>query len=367
MLSQNVDQLLDLASKVAWVLFAVYAVVFFARTIWLYGIVTGIIRLFSFRVLVPLLLVIGINLLSLALVFVQPQQVGVVVSIISPGGIRPQPLRAGLHLIIPFLETEVLYPISWQTYTMSIKPMEGSIQGDDSIRARTSDGQEVRLSASVIFRVDQEQAISLHIDWQNRYIEEFVRPFIRGLVRTIVSQYEVREVNSDQRADLEILLDRLIREEFAQKGLVMDQFLLRDIAFSPEYSSAVEAKQVAFEERVQTEYQAEQMRNLAGGRADAIELEAQAQSNALKLIGDALEAQDDLVTYHYVDKIAPNVRVMLLPSDNPLILPMPSLDAMAPITDSVPLTTTMSPATTAPAPSVGPSADSKRTRLNLQP
>lgn len=94
------------------------------------------------------------------------------------------------------LEDMAIYPIYWQTYTMSSSLTEGDTLGDDSIRARTSDGQEVRLDTSVIFRINTDQAVLVHIDWQARYIQDFIRPIVRGVVRTQVSQFTVKEVNS---------------------------------------------------------------------------------------------------------------------------------------------------------------------------
>jgi regulator of protease activity HflC (stomatin/prohibitin superfamily) len=326
-LSGNLDRLLHLLSNVSWVIFIAFTIIFFFWTVFKHGIKLAVIRLISYRVLLPLLITVGISLLSLALVFIEPPEVGVVVSLISPGGVRPQAFRAGLHWIIPLLEEVKIYPIYWQTYTMSGKPTEGNQIGNDSIRARTSDGQEVLLDTSVIFRLNANQVVQVHIDWQDRYAIDFVRPVVRGMVRSQVSQFTVREVNSASRKDLEIGLGRLLQDVFAEKGLTVDQFLLRDINFTEEYAHAVELKQVAFEGQEQKEYEAEQLRQLAQGKADAIEIEAQAQANALRLIADALQQHPDLVTYHYVEKLSDKIRVMLLPSNNPLILPLPSLGA----------------------------------------
>jgi regulator of protease activity HflC (stomatin/prohibitin superfamily) len=252
--------------------------------------------------------------------------VAVIVSVVSPGGIRPEPMRAGLHWIFPFLEREVFYPISWQTYTMSGKPTEGALLGDDSIRARTSDGQEVRLDCSLIFRIDPDQAVTVHIDWQNRYIEDLIRPVVRGLVRTQVSQFTVREVNSSARRDLEVTLDRLLREGFGAKGFILDQFLLRDITFTPEYALAVEHKQVALEGEEQKTHEAAQIRNLAKGRAEAIEIEALAQAKAIELFAEALKRNPNVLTYQYIEKLSPNIRAMLVPNNAPLILPLPNME-----------------------------------------
>ena len=353
MLEYDIDRLLNLIAWIVWLLFIIYSLDTFIRTAWREDLVTAIIRLFSFRVLLPFVFVVAVSLLSISLNFVQPQEVVVVISAVTSNGVRPQPLRPGIHWIIPFLERSVRYPTYWQTYTMSNSPDEGAKFGDDSIRARTSDGQEVRLDCSVIFRLDVEQAVLVHTDWQDRYIEDFVRPVIRSVIRTLVSQFKVDEVNSSARADLEVALNNYLRGEFADKGLILDQFLLRDITFTPEYATSVEEKQVALQGQVQRQYEAQQIRNLALGKADAIEIEAQAQARALKLIAEALKENPNLLTYQYVEKLAPNIRVMLVPSNSPLILPLPELE-QAMIEEPTVVTPTVSPLIT-PVPNFAPS------------
>lgn len=334
----EIDQFFQFLGVFAAALLVVHVVVFFSKTLWHEGILTAIVRLFSFKVTIPLLITVIINMIVFAVVFIRPNEVGVVVSFPSPGGVRPQPLDGGFYLIVPFSERVVKYPIAWQTYTMSSTYDEGDHLGDDSIRARTSDGQEVLLNCSVIFRVDSEQAVLLHIEWQDRYREDFVRPVTRALVRRQVSQFTVEEVNSSSRRDLEADLDRRLREEFADKGLVLDEFLLRDITFSPEYAAAIENKQVALEEQIRADYEAERMRRMARGQADAVLIEAQGRAEALDLIGNVLSENRDLLTYRYIEKLAQNIRVMLVPTDAPLILPM---DRM--LDGTTPLTPTLSP------------------------
>ncbi|HKY84667.1 MAG TPA: hypothetical protein VJ160_07565, partial [Anaerolineales bacterium] len=63
----------------------------------------------------------------------------------------------------------------------------------------------------------------------------------------------------------------------------------------------------------------------AQGRADARIIEAEAEANALELIAAALAGNPDLITYNYVLKLAPGIQVMLVPNDNPFLLPLPTL------------------------------------------
>jgi regulator of protease activity HflC (stomatin/prohibitin superfamily) len=92
----------------------------------------------------------------------------VVVSAFNPQGYRSDALTPGLHWIVPFAENVIVYPISRQTYTMSSTPGEGAVSGDDSIAARTADGQQISIDASVIFEINPEKVVQVHIAWQNR-------------------------------------------------------------------------------------------------------------------------------------------------------------------------------------------------------
>ncbi len=143
----------------------------------------------SVTLLSVLALAILLTVVSAGLVFIEPQERGVVISALSPTGYREQALEPGLRWIIPFAERVVRYPISRQTYTMSIAAQEGQIYGDDSITARTADGQEVFIDASVIFEIDPAKVVEVHIRWQDRYANELVRALTRGIIRDAVSQY----------------------------------------------------------------------------------------------------------------------------------------------------------------------------------
>jgi len=60
-----------------------------------------------------------LTIVAAGLVFIQPEERGVVISAFAEKGYREQALQPGLNWVIPFAETVVIYPISRQTYTMS--------------------------------------------------------------------------------------------------------------------------------------------------------------------------------------------------------------------------------------------------------
>ena len=296
----------------------------------------------GFTSLVIVLLVAAILLTSVGagLVFLQADEYGVVISAFAPNGYRTQALGPGLHWIIPFLESVQKYSIARQTYTMSSTASEGAVQGDDSIQARTKDGQQIFIDASVIYAVDPTQLIQLHTVWQNRYEDGVVRPVSRAAIRDAVSQFGVEEVVSTKRADLE----KTIRDEI-QKGLndnhiIMNDFLLRNIRFSDAYAAAVEQKQVAEQQAQQAKFvveqkkqEAEQARQTAQGAADAAVIAAKGAAEARLVQADAEAKANDLLSksltptllqYQYILKLAPGVQTIFVPSGNQFILPLPN-------------------------------------------
>ena len=305
---------------------------------------------------VVILLVVAAILTTLGagLVFVEASERGVVRTI-RAGGVRSDPLGPGLHWIVPVVEQVVTYSISNQSYTMSAVALEGQVQGDDSIRARTKDGQEVILDASVIYQIDPNKVVQLHIVWQNRYQDGIVRPEARGIIRDAVSQYGVEEVVSSKRVEMVQIITDELSTTLAQNNLVLLDFVLRDIHFSEGYAAAVEQKQIAEQLAQQAELtveqkrqEAEQARQVAQGQADAaviaakgaaearlIQAEAEAQANAL--VAESLRDRPELLQYQYILKLAPGVQTIFVPTGNQFILPLPNTTTPA---TAIPPTTT---------------------------
>ena len=281
------------------------------------------------------------SILSAGLVFIEPQERGIVISALNPDGYRSQVLQPGLRWIIPFFERVEIYPISRQTYTMSIVQNEGDIVGDDSISARTSDGQEIFVDASVIFEIDPQKVVQVHILWQDRYATDLVRAQSRGVIRDGVSKFGVEEIVSEKRFELVNYIESQLSEKLAENGLSLVDFVLRNITFSPEYAASVEQKQIAEQQVEQQKFVVEQKKQealqavelargeseamiiAAEGAAQARMIEAQAEADALELLSGILQDNPDLLTYQYINKLAPTINTMLLPNENPFIFQLP--------------------------------------------
>jgi regulator of protease activity HflC (stomatin/prohibitin superfamily) len=337
----NISAVFQGIAVVAWIGFVALLALIFTRSSRGQP-VRGLTSAVIFMLVAALLL----TTVGSGLVFLQADQYGVVISAFQPKGYRTQPLGPGLHWIIPFFESAKSYSVARQTYTMATSSGEGQIQGDDSIEARTKDGQQVYIDASVIYAIDPAKLIQLHITWQDRYQDNVVRPVTRAAIRDAVAQYGVEEIVSTQRTELEKNISDAIQRGLANNNLVMSDFLLRNIRFSEQYAQAVEQKQIAEQQALQAKLvveqkkqEAEQARQVAQGQADAAVIaakgaadarviQAQAESQANTLLSQSLTPQ--LLQYQYIIKLAPNVQTIFVPTGNQFILPLPSTTTTTP-------------------------------------
>ncbi len=292
--------------------------------------------------IVVLVAAILLTTVGAGLVFLQADEYGVVISAFTPNGYRTEALGPGLHWIVPFVESVRTYSIARQTYTMSSTAAEGQVFGDDSIEARTKDGQQVLIEASVIYAVDPADLINLHITWQNRYEDMVIRPVARSTIRDAVSQFGIEEIVSSKRAEMQEMITEGMKAAFAQNSLILSEFLLRDIRFSDEYAAAVEQKQIAEQQAQQAAFvvqqrkqEAEQARQVAQGQADAAVIaangaaqarviQANAEAQANQVIGQSLRDNPSLIQYLYVQKVSEGVQTIFVPSGNQFILPLPA-------------------------------------------
>jgi regulator of protease activity HflC (stomatin/prohibitin superfamily) len=332
----DIAALVTLISAVAW-LAAIGLVVFFVMQ----ASRGKPVSRGGITLLVVVVVAVALSTVSAGLVFIDPDQRGVVISAVAPKGYRELALTPGLHWVIPFAENVVQYPISRQTYTMSVAPSEGAVKGDDSITARTADGQQIYVDASVIFSIDPDKVIQVHIQWKNRYTDDLVRAQARGVIRDVVSQYKVEEVVTSKRFEMAEKLRTTLETKLSDNGLVLIDFVLRNITFSPEYAASVEQKQIAEQTAQQAKFvveqkrqEAEQARQVAQGSADAAVIaskgaaearviQAQAEAQSLELISKALAANPSLLSYQYITKLSPTIQTMLLPSNAPFVIPLP--------------------------------------------
>jgi prohibitin 2 len=257
--------------------------------------------------------VIGIFVFLLLLdgfVNVPPGNVGVISD--KGRGVLPDELGVGLHLKIPFWQTATIMNTQMQVYTMSISNQEGQIQGDDSVEALTKDGQRVNVDMTVQYMIDAKKADLIYSEIGDLYQlqQKVIRPPVRNIVRQVITGYESKQLfdnESRQKASEEI--EKLIREKYAQDYVILRSSLVRNVRFSDIYLNAIEEKQVA-EQKIQ---KAEFEKQEAEIKKEKTIIEAEAEAESIKLKGESLRENPEVIQLQFVEKMAPQINWGILP------------------------------------------------------
>ncbi|MBZ0280025.1 MAG: prohibitin family protein [Anaerolineae bacterium] len=281
-------------------------------------------------------LVIGLlfSVVSQGLIIVEPTQVAVIINTLS-GGVE-EPRRGGTHIIVPVVQrVAVTYPITQQEYS-AISGEGARANSDEAIVARTSDGQTVLIDVTVIFQVDAAFAKDIYLDWNENYSGGFIQPTTRSIVREVISKYTAEQIYGEARETMGDDIKETLNTRFAEENFILTDLLVRDISFSEGFTEAIEQKVVAEQnlQRARTDAQraateAEGRANAAiaaaNGEAQSIEIRAQAEAEALRLVSEQIAANPSLIQYLYVQNLSDNVELVLLPSNSPFLFDLASL------------------------------------------
>ncbi|MGB1285126.1 MAG: SPFH domain-containing protein [Aggregatilineales bacterium] len=263
------------------------------------------------------------------LLVVPPAQTAVVVNVLS-GELEDPPRAPGTSIILPGVQQVIIYRTDQQEYTMSGESNEGAQRGNDAVEALTEDGQTVNLDITVIYRIERENANTVHLKWQNRYEDQFVRQAIRSIVRDVVATYDAVNIYGGDRTNMQQEIQTQLATAMLEEGLSLSSLRVRTIRFNEEFAASIEQKQIAEQdlERARTEAQTAQTRaegeaqaaiEAARGEAESITIRASAEAEALRLISEQIAANPNLIQYEYIRQLADNVSLALVPSNTPFL------------------------------------------------
>jgi regulator of protease activity HflC (stomatin/prohibitin superfamily) len=224
----------------------------------------------------------------------------------ATGNLRVTP-KEGFWFLVPLIEEPTVYDIKARTYTMSIAPLEGEMKGDDSLQALTSDGQNVFLDISVRYHPDVENLVNLHRRIGVDFVNKVLRPQVRGIVRMLVSGYPVLDVYSGKRMLIQSEIEKNLRDSFKKNFIICDEVLLRNVQFSKDFQQAIENKVIAQQQAQAMKYVLEKQEMEKKRKI----IEAEGESEALRLKGKALADNPALIQYEYIKLLSPNIQAII--------------------------------------------------------
>ncbi len=110
-------------------------------------------------------------------------------------------LSEGMHLINPLVQVTAL-SVRTEEYTMSSATREGRIKGDDSIRVLTSDGLEMPLDVTILYKLSPSDAPWIYRNIGPNFEAKIIRPAARTAIREAASNLTAQEAYSLKRKEL---------------------------------------------------------------------------------------------------------------------------------------------------------------------
>ncbi len=214
-----------------------------------------------------------IGLLSATIVQIGSGEVGVPVLF---GKVSGQILNSGLNVVNPLCKVE-MFDVKTQNYTMSAVHDEGERVGDDAIRILSSDGLEVTMDITVLYRLSAAEAPRMlrEIGADMVYKDKVVRPITRTKIRDNAVYYTAIDLYSVKREEFQSRIFTGIEKDFKQRGLILEQLLVRNISLPESVKLTIESKINAEQESQKMQFvlqkekqEAERKRVEAQGIAD---------------------------------------------------------------------------------------------------
>lgn len=209
---------------------------------------------------IALTLLVGLTLLK-SCVIVNPGERGVVIKL---GKVQDGILDEGIYPVIPFIT--------------SVKTLNVRIQKTDiETSAGTKDLQSVNTNLALNWYIEPTQVNKVYqqIGNEQDVVTRIITPALNEVLKAATPRKTAEEILI-QRAELKEEIDRDIKKRLAVYGIQVTEVALVNVAFSPEFAKAIEAKQIAEQQVQQAKYEAMKARqdaeaevNQAKGKAEA--------------------------------------------------------------------------------------------------
>ena len=243
-----------------------------------------------------------------SVVVVQAGTVGVVKRL---GAVQAE-LAPGMHFILPFFDRVVLYPTIKKTYEASETPHESKADYPDVIvSALTSDGQQIRVGITARFMIQPGKAawILQNLGTESEYVEKVVKTEIRGSGRRVPTRFAAYDLYTKRSYEAQQAMSDEIAPKFQKNGLILDELVLRNITFTPEYARTLEEKQIALENITTEKNKLEQEKI----RKEQKIVASEGDARSIEIRQAALTKNPTIIQWEFVQRLAPNIQWGILP------------------------------------------------------
>lgn len=125
------------------------------------------------------------------------------------------------------------YPLFWQVYTFRDEyTLSDRALGDEAIEAYTLDEGKMRVSLTLVFRLNADEIDVIFDSWGNSdYRVGYIRPTTRRVVKDVIGVYNVQSLYTLAPETLQLQIENALRPELEENGFLLQRVDLGDVIF----------------------------------------------------------------------------------------------------------------------------------------
>lgn len=197
------------------------------------------------------------------------------------GKVQERVLGEGIHAIMPAVTS---------VKTLNIRVNKDTFKAD----AASKDLQKVITEIAVNWRIDPKEVNRVYqqVGEEKDIVNGIMTPAVSEVLKAATAKKTAEEIIT-KRTELKAEIDNSLKNRLADYGVIVNDVSLVDFSFSPEFSKAIEAKQISEQEAKQAEFIAKKATQ-----------EAQAEINRAKGQAESQRLQRQTITPELLQKQA---------------------------------------------------------------
>ena len=193
-------------------------------------------------------------------------------------GVDPRAYGAKTYILFPGFNQEIYnYPINVQKYVMndeSSTSEKSEGREKDLYRVESKEGQPMNISMALQYQLDPLKIVELHKTVRDDWQEKIIRPTTMRVVKDKATVYEAMVAYSGEGlVKLQSEIQQALKTPLAEKGIILDNFVIEKIDLDPKYVEEIKQRQVS----MQAELRAKQEEKTALAMANKAKAEAQSE------------------------------------------------------------------------------------------
>lgn len=225
----------------------------------------------------------------------------------------------GPHFVMPWIGVQPV-EIRPRTYTMSDVSGEGErSQQQDAIQVQSVNGTTHRVDVTIRYRVDAARASEFVTQWRtvNQAETRLIRPTVRSQMRDEAAAIPTNIIyRAEGRERLAKSAHDALVQEFEGEALILEAVQVREVSIPPDYQAELNRREVAKAEITRKKHEVEVERQ----EAERKRIEAEANADVIRIEGEAIRENPEILTLRYIEAIRPTDKVIIGGSGSPIIL-----------------------------------------------